>query len=462
MAVLHFDVFIIGTGRSGRDVATACADAGKKVAVSDSREYGGTCANRGCDPKKVIVGLTEILQRAIDLKGFGINDVPGFSWEDLQKFKSGFTDAVPFVNERKLKEHGITLYHQSPKFIDKNTLSVEGKTVTFDKLVIATGQKPRILNFEGANFTLSSDDFLEMDHLPESIVFIGGGYIAMELAHISARLGVKTTIIHSHSLPLNNFEPKTVEYLVEASKKTGIQFIFNSRVNKIEKLRKNFRVYAQMADETITIDAEKVFNTAGRVPSIDELDLDKGDVEYTSKGIAVNQRLQNTKNKNVYACGDVSDSSMLPLTPSAPVEAKVVISQLIGNQSEKLETIPQPTSVFTIPQIAAIGLTEEEAKKTVKNFSVFSNDLNKWYNAKRINSEIYFYQLIINDEDKTIVGAHLIGDQVSESINIISLAMKNKITIEDLAGTMFTYPTWCHDIQAIAEFITKELKNKSR
>ena len=168
MAIEKFDVFVIGTGKSGRDVALACASEGWRVAIADNREYGGTCANRGCDPKKVIVGLTEILARSSLMQGNGLTTMPEFSWRDLQEFKRRFTDAVPFVNERRFKENGIELYHQSPRFIDKQTLSVEGKTIGADKIVIATGQKPATLLFEGAALAKVSDDFLNLEELPVS------------------------------------------------------------------------------------------------------------------------------------------------------------------------------------------------------------------------------------------------------------------------------------------------------
>src|SRR5699024_3471166 len=136
MAIKEFDVFVIGTGNAGKNVAFACAEAGLKVAIADNRRYGGTCANRGCDPKKVLVGITEIKQSADHLRGKGLDSNLLINWSDLQKFKATFTDAVPAVHEKRLKNAGVTLYHQSPRFLDENSLSVEGKTVLVKKVVI--------------------------------------------------------------------------------------------------------------------------------------------------------------------------------------------------------------------------------------------------------------------------------------------------------------------------------------
>nr|WP_311195837.1 FAD-dependent oxidoreductase [Antarcticibacterium sp. 1MA-6-2] len=145
----EYDVFVIGTGTVSKTVAKSSADKGLKVAIADNREYGGTCPNRGCDPKKVLLGLTEILDRARKMQGKGIAALPETSWEDLMTFKETFVNAVPAATEKDLLEKGIELYHQSPRFLDENTLSVEGKTVTAKKIVIATGQVARPLNIAG-------------------------------------------------------------------------------------------------------------------------------------------------------------------------------------------------------------------------------------------------------------------------------------------------------------------------
>ena len=158
MAFKEYDVFVIGTGTAGKTVAYDCAAEGMKVAIADNREFGGTCSQRGCDPKKVLVGFTEAIQLSENLKGNGITSIPKIDWRDIQKFKSKFTDAVPAVTEKELKKAGISMYHQSPKFLDENTLSVEGKTVKAKKIVIATGQKPMELKIPGRDYLKISDE----------------------------------------------------------------------------------------------------------------------------------------------------------------------------------------------------------------------------------------------------------------------------------------------------------------
>ncbi|SRX52682.1 NAD(P)/FAD-dependent oxidoreductase [Aequorivita sp. CIP111184] len=449
MAIEEYDVFVIGTGTAGKTVAYDCAAEGMKVAIADNREYGGTCPNRGCDPKKVLVGITEAMQLSENLKGKGIVSVPKIDWVALQKFKSTFTDAIPFATERDLKEAGIEMYHQSPKFLDENTLSVEGKTIKAKKIVIATGQKPMELKIPGREHLIISDDFLELEELPESIVFVGAGYIGMEFAHIAARCGAKVTVVEFGERPLAPFEADIVSHLTTASEKLGIEFIFNAQVSKVEKLQKNYRVSFQKNGKTESVDARMVFNTAGRVPSIDELDLEKGNVAFEKGGISVNDYLQNTTNKSVYACGDVSASGSLPLTPVSSQEARIVSENIRKENKTKLDFPPVPSVVFTIPQVASIGLTEDEAKEKGYDFVVEYKSVPKWFNAKRVNEEIYAYKTIVDKDRNLILGAHIIASEAGEMINLFVLAMCGKLTTENIKAMIFAYPTWGNDIKGM-------------
>ncbi len=449
MAIKEFDVFVIGTGTAGKTVAFAAANAEKSVAIADDREYGGTCANRGCDPKKVIVGITALLNGAQNLQDNGVSKTPKLSWKEMMAFKKTFTDPVPYVHENNLKKQGIVLYHQSPRFIDKNTLSVEGKTVKAKKIVIATGEKQSELKIPGGDYALTSDDFLELEQLPESMLFIGGGYIGMELSHIAARMGVKVTVIHAHERPLNRFDKDMVNELTKVSKKLGIKFIFNARVNEIEKGKDGFYVLADRNKDKVKEKAEMVFNAAGRSASINKLNLNKGGVSFTKGGITVNDKLQNPDNKNVFACGDVADSPGLSLSPLSSFEAKIVVSQLFDKNPKTISYPTQPSVVFTLPNLAMVGLTEEEAKKKGIDVAVKKGDAGKWYNAKRTKAKAYAYKTIIEKESGRIIGAHIIGPQAAEMINLFAMAMNNKIKSKDLKKMIFAYPTWGSDIQSM-------------
>ncbi|MFV8225210.1 dihydrolipoyl dehydrogenase family protein [Christiangramia aquimixticola] len=450
MGIEKFDVFVIGTGTAGKSVAKECAKAGLKVAIADNREFGGTCANRGCDPKKVLIGITEIMDRAEKMKGNGISAMPKMSWKDLMKFKGNFTEAVPAATEIDLENLGITMYHQSPKFIDETTISVEGKTVNFDKLVIATGMKPMELPIPGREFPIESDDFLELEELPESMIFIGAGYIGMEFAHIAVRCGVDVTVIDTAPAPLNNFDADLVKYLVEYSEKIGIKFIFNAEVVEIEKLRKNYRVIADQNGKKVEFKAACVVNAAGRVPAIGELELEKGNVEYSNKGISVNKNLQSVSNKNVYACGDVSNSEGLPLTPLASQEGRVVSANILNlDRPREYDYPPQPSVVFTLPNLAFVGLSEKQAKEKGYDFRVESKCVPDWFNSKRINEDIYAYKTIVDNKTDLVLGAHLLSSEAGETINMFVMAMCGKLDSGTLKSMIFTYPSWAGDIKSM-------------
>ncbi|MDR5591505.1 NAD(P)/FAD-dependent oxidoreductase [Christiangramia sp. SM2212] len=450
MGFEEFDVFVIGTGTAGKSVAKECVAEGLSVAIADNREFGGTCANRGCDPKKVLVGLTEILDRAEKMKGHGITKMPEFSWKDLMEFKKTFTSAVPAATEKDLEELGIKMYHQSPKFLDENRLSVEGKTVSAKKIIIATGNKAFELPIPGREHPIISDDFLELEELPESIIFIGAGYIGMEFAHIAARCGVDVTVIDGESRPLSNFDADMVEYLQKASEEIGIKFVFDAEVTEVEKLQTNFRVKADQKGKKIELKAKLIVNAAGRVPSIDELDLEKGNVAFTNKGISVNEHLQSTTNKNVYACGDVSASEGLPLTPLSSQEARIVAGNILDKNREKaVDYPPQPSVVFTLPNVASVGLNEKQAREKGYDFVVEKKLVPKWFNAKRINEDYYGYKTLVDKETGLVLGAHLVGPDAGEMINMFVMAMCGKLTCETLKGMIFSYPSWGSDIKAM-------------
>ncbi|GAA4232611.1 NAD(P)/FAD-dependent oxidoreductase [Postechiella marina] len=448
MEIRKFDVVVIGSGTAGQTVATTCAKNGLNVAIADNRVFGGTCANRGCDPKKVLLAATEAIHISNNLQGKGIDTLPQLNWGNLQKFKKKFTKAVPAGTESKLNDLGIHLYHQSPKFIDKNTLKIEGKTVKAAKIVIATGQVPRPLHFKGSQFLKTSDDFLNLKKLPKHITCIGAGYIGMEFAHIAARSGAKITIIDNGKRPLNAFDPDLVELLVSVSKSIGIEFIFNSDVTQIKKLRKNLKITYTKKGKKKELKSRFVLNTSGRIPAINQLDLDKGNVAYSKKGILVNKHLQNPTNSNVYACGDVSDHS-LALTPLSGLEGIVVAENIIHGNRKEIEATKIPSTVFTLPHLASVGLTESEAKKRYKNIIINYESVPQWFNAKRLQSKAYAYKLIINKLTNHIVGAHLLSENAGETINLFALAINNEISAEALKRTIFTYPSFSYDIKSM-------------
>ncbi len=444
----EFDVFVIGSGIAGQTVAKACVAKGLKVAITDNREFGGTCANRGCDPKKILLGAIEAYELSKNLKGKGISKTAKIDWRQLQKFKRNFMVNIPASTEHNLAELGITLFHQSPAFLDENTILVEGKKVVAKKIVIATGLVPRTLTMTGAKHFKESDDFLNLKKLPKKIVFVGGGYIGMEFAHMAARAGAKVTVIDTGKRPLNAFDADLVNELRKYSESLGINFIFEATPKALKKKRKKLTLAYELEGKEHIIEAEAFFNTAGRVPALAGLDLEKGNVQFGDKGVETNTYLQSTSNPNVYACGDVSDKN-LPLTPLSGRQGYVVAENIINGNDKKLDVPVIPSVVFTSPNLATVGYTEEEARSRYKNIRVNFEVATGWFNAKRINAPLYAYKVIINDRTGEIVGAHLLGPDAGETINIFTLTINNKMTDRDIKSTIFSYPSWGNDIKSM-------------
>jgi glutathione reductase (NADPH) len=237
MADNRFDVIVIGVGMAGLSVAHKAASAGKKVAVVDSRPYGGTCALRGCDPKKVLVGAAEVVDWQRRMTGHGVSGEARIDWGELMAFKRTFTEPVPQKLETNLDKQGVATYHGETRFIGPNRLQVGEDTLTGEHIVIAAGAKPRELGIPGAECVSTSTDFLELEALPKRIIFIGGGYISFEFAHIAARAGAEVTILHRSERPLQGFDPDLVARLVDASSELGIDVRVNTEVTAVEKRR---------------------------------------------------------------------------------------------------------------------------------------------------------------------------------------------------------------------------------
>lgn len=444
-----YDVFVIGSGMAGMTIANKCASKGLSVGITDELPYGGTCAIRGCDPKKVIIGATEVRDFAKRLKGKGIDTVPEINWRDIMAFKQTFVDEMPTKIEKGYTKNGIDTFHASAKFIDENSLQVGEDMVQADKIVIASGAKPRVLDFDGGELARSSTDFLNLKELPESLLFIGGGYIAFEFAHIAARSGADVTIVHRGKRPLENFEQDIVKHLVDATRKLGVKLILETEVTNIEKLGNGFKVRGISNGKESEFETASVFNSAGRPPAIFDLDLEKGNILFSKKGIRVNEYLQSTSNPNIYAAGDAADTEGLPLTPVAVMEGHVVSSNIIKGNSKEVDYPPMPTVVFTLPTMAAVGLTEAQANDRGFDIQINYDKVDSWFNARRLNFDEYAFKTIIDKKNSTILGAHLIGPHSEETINLFAMAIKTKMTINDLRTMVFSYPTMASDLTSM-------------
>ena len=439
----EYDLVVIGTGSAGSAAAYRCRQAGWKVAIIDSRPFGGTCALRGCDPKKVLVGAAELVDRSEDMKGRGIESRAAVIWPELMRYKKTFTDPVPGSREKGYAAAGIDTFRGRAKFSGRNSVEVGGETLTGRYIVIAAGAKPMELGIDGEEHVATSDDFLELEELPEDITFIGGGYISFELAHAAAAAGARVRILHRSGKPLKNFDPDLVGMLAESMREKGIDIRLNVPVSSVEK--KGGKLVVRAANGAGEFETGLVVHGAGRVPDIDGLDLEKGGVSRDRKGILVNEFLQSVSNPSVYAGGDATATG-LPLTPVAGMEGAVIAKNLLGGNTERGDYTTIPSVVFTVPPLAAVGMSEEDAKKGGIDAVVKFQDTSSWYSSRRIALKRSAFKVITERSSGKILGAHILGNSADEVINIFALAIRFGLTAAQLKGVPWAYPTHASDV----------------
>ncbi len=439
----EFDLVVIGVGMAGQNIARRVRSSGWEVAVVDSRPYGGTCALRGCDPKKVLVGAAELMDWQRRMTGHGIAGEMRIDWADLIRFKRTFTDPTPANIEKSFRGSGIATYHGEAQFVGPNSLQLDGETLTARRIAIATGAKPRDLGIPGAEYVATSTDFLELETLPERIVFIGGGYISFEFAHIAARAGAQVTILHRGKRPLEAFDADLVTELVAATRSIGIDVRLQSEVVVIEKENDQLRVHTSDGG---SFPSDLVVHGAGRVPDIEGLNLEQGGIEYTTRGVVVNDYLQSVSNPAVYAAGDAAATKGMPLTPVAVADGHVVSSNLLRGNQRTPDYTGTPSVVFTVPALARTGLNEEEAREKDLKFTVNFQKTEGWYSSRRTNEKHTAFKVLVDADTGRILGAHLLGSHAGEVINLFALAIRHHLTATDIKQTIFVHPAESSDI----------------
>jgi len=417
------------------------------VAVIDSRPFGGTCQLRGCDPKKVLVGISELVDWSHRMQGKGVS-APGLSinWPELIRFKRIFTDPAPEQNEHYFSEAGIIAKHGRAHFVDPTSVEVGGDTLVGRYVVIAGGARRATLGIPGEDELTSSTQFLELDNLPRRIAFVGGGYIAFEFAHIAARAGAQVQVLHRGSRPLPKFDSDLVATLVEATKELGVEVHLQTQVVGISREADSLVVHTRTGAQEQTFEVDMAVHAAGRVPEIDDLNLDVAGVAWTTAGVSVNEYLQSVSNPSVYAAGDAVDSGGFPLTPVAGMQGGVVASNLLKGNHQMPNYAGIPSVVFTTPPLAVVGLTEEAAHAQGLRFAANRGDTSDWFSSRRVALRHTGFKTLVEEETGRILGAHLLGPHAEEVINLFGLAIRNGIRATDLKDMVYAYPTSASDL----------------
>lgn len=441
------DVVVIGSGVAASSVAQRCREAGWSVAVIDELPLGGTCMLRGCDPKKVLIGVADSVDQALRLRSKGVaGEAPRIDWPALMAFKRTFTDPVPAQRAAEFAARGIAVYAGHARFRGPQTLEVAGELLRGRFIVLANGAMPRPLTIPGAEHLATSTDFLSLPGLPPRLVLLGGGYIAAEFSHLAARAGSKVTILQRSQGLLTQFDPDLVGWLTDKSRALGISIHCGAQVSAIERdsgAGWRVRFSCEGTEQSVTTDL--VVHAAGRVPDLQALDLPSGGVATNGEHLQLNEFLQSASNPAVYAAGDAAACGP-GLTPVASYDADIVAANLLEGNHARPDYAFVPSVVFTTPALARVGLTEQQARERGLRCRVKCERTASWYTSRRVAEDCAGYKMLIEQDSERIVGAHLLGPGAEETINLFALAMRSGLTAGQFKQAIYTYPTASSDL----------------
>ena len=442
----QYDLVVVGSGVTSA-VASRCREAGWSVAVVDRQPFGGTCALRGCVPKKILVGAAEAVNAARDLSGRGVpaRDLR-LDWSELVAFKQSLIGQTTERTEQAWTKMGIEQFHGVARFVGPTTLALGDDRLTGRRVLIAAGAMPVPLKFPGAERVRMSDDFLNLDRMPARVLFIGGGYISFEFAHVAARAGAQVTVLHRGRRPLEGFDPDLVDQLVRRSGELGIRVEVETEVRGIEAIAGGLLVRGARRGSEVTFETDLAVHGAGRVPELDALDLDAAGVKREKRGVVVNEFLQSVSNPAVYAGGDAAASGP-PLTPKADHDVVVLTENLLHGNTRRVNYEGIASAVFTIPPLASAGLREDEARAAGLKFRVNHQDTSGWFHTRRVGETASGCKVLIEDGTDRILGAHLLGPHAEDVINLFAVAIRLRIPARELKDVIFAYPTSGSDVR---------------
>lgn len=441
---MQYDVLIVGSGTAAQSAALPLAAAGKKVAMVAREPVGGTCALTGCQPKKYLAAHGRLRHGLERLRGKGIAGSVDTDWPALRALKEGFTGRVPERTAAGMEKAGIRLFTGNAVMTGPASLEVEGAGILeAETLVLATGSIPRRGEYPGAELLGDSDDFLAMEALPSSLLFVGGGYIGLEFAHMAAAMGCRVTVLHRSGRPLKMMEEELVRRMMAASEAAGIDLVVNQTADRVEKGEEGIVVYGGNGS---VYRAERGFETTGRVADLSVLEGGKGKVETEKGRIKVDGFMRSVSNPRVYAVGDAA-STPYQLATTGDEEGRIAAENILHGDREELDLSVVPTAVFTNPTLAMVGLTEEKAEEQGLKYRVKEGETASWPSSLRIGEEAGYYKSLVEETTGRILGFHLLRHNAEEAVNLVALAIRTGVAAESLKRMIWAYPTSTSDVK---------------
>lgn len=444
MTHFDYDFFVIGAGSGGVRAARTAAGLGIKVAIAENRYLGGTCVNVGCVPKKLFVYASHFREDFLAASGFGWSGSdPQFHWPHLRAQKNQEIERLQGVYNGLLAHSGVTLFEERARLLDAHTVCVGERQFRCERILIATGGWPFIPDIPGKEFVVTSNEMFTLDQLPQRLLIVGGGYIAVEFAGIMHGLGVETTLCYRGNQLLRGFDEDIRTFIVQEIRKKGIKILFNTDINAIERTEKGLIAHTGQED---SLESDMILYATGRTPNISGLGLETVGVALDeNNAIKINRDYQ-TNIPSIYALGDVTHR--LNLTPVATAEAMALVNQLYSDQRTPVDYDNIPTAVFCQPNIGTVGLTEAEARKRYSDIKIFKSVFTPMKHTLSGLDEKTLMKMVVRAENDKVLGIHMVGPDAGEIIQGMAVAIRAGATKAVFDSTIGIHPT------AAEEFVT--------
>jgi glutathione reductase (NADPH) len=439
-----FDLFVIGAGSGGVRASRVAAAYGARVAVAEEHKVGGTCVIRGCVPKKLLVYGAHFAEDLDDAAMFGW-DVPEkrFDWAVLRDNVLAEVGRLEGAYTETLTNHDVTVFKERARLTGPNSVQLaSGKTVTADKILIATGARPLMPQIPGIKHAISSNETFHLEELPKRIVIAGGGYIANEFAGIFHQFGSHVTLVNRSDVILRGYDQQIVDRLLQISIRKGIDFKFNATIDAIEK-RHDGSLHVRMTG-CDDIEADEVLFAVGRRPKVEDLGCDAAGVEFGAKGQIKVDDDNRTSAPSIFAVGDVTDR--VQLTPVAIREGQAFADTFFGKKPHQVDYNCIPSAVFSHPPLASVGMTEGQARNRLGAVKTFVSDFRPMKNVLAGRNERSLYKLVLDGETDRVVGIHMIGPDAPEILQAAAVAVKARLKKADFDATVALHPTMSEEL----------------
>jgi len=443
----HYDLFVIGGGSGGVACARTSAALGAKVGLAEADRLGGTCVNRGCVPKKLLMYASNAAADLRNAKSLGWTFTgETFDWGDLRNGVQSELRRLNGIYDGLLEKFNVKLYRDLARFIDRKTVQIGNQKITADRFMIATGGSPFVPQFPGREHVIVSDDAFLLDQLPTRMAIVGGGYIAQEFAGIFNGLGVEVTLIVRCARLLRGFDADLAEHLRAEQVKKGIIIQCATQVDRVEKTIDGLRVECEECDSK-TFD--QVLFATGRRPNSTGLGLEKIGVSVNDTGaIEVDEHMQ-TSVENIYAIGDVTDR--LNLTPVAINEGRIFAANHFDKENRTMDYENIPTTIFSHPPLGTVGLTEAQAREKYDKIVIFKSVFRPMkYSLGRIDEQTLM-KLVVDGSTDRVLGVHMVGPDAGEIIQGFAVALKTGATKTDFDRTVGIHPSSAEEFVTMRE-----------